>query len=211
MCPCHRVVVGRPRRVGPAVGTSGGGGLAKRATKASAAVAVLAVVAAAITAIAVFVVVLILVATGATVFAIGSARRRGRWWLSHRGRSVGVCRSGFTTLPPVPLQEQYRCGSFVGGAQIARGVGYQGIRWTRRFTWFGPPEHNTLRPQVKRVVLLCLSARLRSLLFSPSVRACGVAPCDCRLPGPFIAQGQAVTGRPHGPTGGPGAGRPLRS
>jgi hypothetical protein len=29
------------------------------------------------------------------------------------------CRSGFTTLPPVPLLEQYRCGSFVGGAQIA--------------------------------------------------------------------------------------------
>jgi hypothetical protein len=23
-----------------------------------------------------------------------------------------------------------RCGSFVGGAQIARGVGYPGIRWT---------------------------------------------------------------------------------
>jgi hypothetical protein len=28
------------------------------------------------------------------------------------------CRSGFTTLPPVSLLEQYRCGSFVGGAQI---------------------------------------------------------------------------------------------
>jgi hypothetical protein len=27
-----------------------------------------------------------------------------------------------------------RCGSFVGGAQIARGVGYPGIRRTRRFT-----------------------------------------------------------------------------
>jgi hypothetical protein len=40
------------------------------------------------------------------------------------------CRSGFKTHPPVPLQEQYRCGSFVGEAQIAQGVGYQGIRWT---------------------------------------------------------------------------------
>jgi hypothetical protein len=40
-----------------------------------------------------------------------------------------------------------RCGSFVRGAQIARGVGYPGIRWTRRFTWFGPPERNTLRPR----------------------------------------------------------------
>jgi hypothetical protein len=29
------------------------------------------------------------------------------------------CRSGFKTLPSVPLLEQYRCGSFVGGAQIA--------------------------------------------------------------------------------------------
>jgi hypothetical protein len=83
----------------------------------------------------------------------------------------GGCRSGFTTLPPVSLLEQYRCGSFVGGAQIARGVGYPGIRWTRRFTWFGSPERNTLRPRVKGVVLLCLSARLRSSPFSPSVRA----------------------------------------
>jgi hypothetical protein len=72
----------------------------------------------------------------------------------------------------VPLHEQYRCGSFVGGAQIAQGVGYQGIRWTRRFTWFGPPERNTLRPRVKGVVLLCLSARLRSSLFSPFVCVC---------------------------------------
>jgi hypothetical protein len=95
------------------------------------------------------------------------------------------------TLSPVSLPEQYRCGSFVGGAQIAQGVSYPGIRWTRRFTWFDPTERNTLRPRVKGVVLLCLSARLRSSLFSLSVRACGVPPlfvlCDCRLPGPFIA------------------------
>jgi hypothetical protein len=31
---------------------------------------------------------------------------------------------GFMTLPPVTRLEQYRCGSFVGGAQIAQGVGY---------------------------------------------------------------------------------------
>jgi hypothetical protein len=132
-------------------------------------------------------------------------------WDRHRSESESEltcyhgCRSGFTTLPPVPLLEQYRCGSFVGGAQIARGDGYPGIRWTRRFTWFGLPERNTLRPRVKGVVLLCLSARLRSSLFSSSVRACGVPafvcvcmrvfiPCDCHLPGPFIAQGRAVTG-----------------
>jgi hypothetical protein len=74
--PLPRVAVGRPRCVGPAVETSGGGGLARRAT--------------AITAIAGFVVVLAPVATGAAVSAIGRVRRRGRWWLGHRGCSVGV-------------------------------------------------------------------------------------------------------------------------
>jgi hypothetical protein len=63
--PLPRVVVGRPWCVGLAVGTSGSGGLARRAITTSAAVAVLAVVAAAITAIAVFVVVLVPVVTGA--------------------------------------------------------------------------------------------------------------------------------------------------
>jgi hypothetical protein len=133
------------------------------------------------------------------------------WWLRERLlhvnhvryvwswtiRGLSVCRSGFTTLPPVPLLEQHRCGSIVGGAQITRGVGYQGIWWTRRFTWFGLPERNTLRPRVKGVVLMCLSVRLRNSLFSPSVRASVwslFVPCDCCLPGPFIAQGRAVTG-----------------
>jgi hypothetical protein len=105
-------------------------------------------------------------------------------------RDRGGCRSGFTTLPPVPPLEQYRCGSFVGGAQIAQGVGYQGIRWTRGFTWFRPPERNTLRPRVNGVVLQCLSARLSSSMFSLSARvwsSSSVRPCDCRLPGPFIA------------------------
>jgi hypothetical protein len=69
-----------------------------------------------------------------------------------------------------------RCGSFVGGAQIARGVGYPGIWWTLRFTWFGPPERNTLRPRVNGVVLLCFSARLRSSLFSLSAHVSGVRP-----------------------------------
>jgi hypothetical protein len=87
--PLPRVAVGRSRCVGPAVGTNGGGGLARRATTASAAITVLAVVAAAITAIAVFV-VLVPVATSAAVSAIGRARRRGRRWLGCRGRSVGV-------------------------------------------------------------------------------------------------------------------------
>jgi hypothetical protein len=85
--PLPRVAVGRPWCVGPAVGTSGGGGLARRATTTSASAAV---VAATIITIAVFIVVLVPVATGATIFAIGQARRCGRWWLGRRGRSVGV-------------------------------------------------------------------------------------------------------------------------
>jgi hypothetical protein len=96
------------------------------------------------------------------------------------------------------------CGSFVGGGFGLLVVSYEGIWWIRGFTWFGPPERNTLRPRVNGVVLLCLSVRLKSLSVSSS-------PPSWRLPGPFIAQGRAVTVRPHGPTGGPGAGRPLRS
>jgi hypothetical protein len=88
--PLPRAVVGRPWCVGPTVGTSGGGGLARRATTAPAAGALLAVVAAAITAIVVFAVILRPVATGAAVAAMGQARRRGRRWLGHRGRNVGV-------------------------------------------------------------------------------------------------------------------------
>jgi hypothetical protein len=88
--PLPRVVVCRPQCVGPAVGTSGGGGLARRVTTASAAGVVLAVVAAAITAIAVFVVVLGSVATGAINAAFGRVRRRGRRWLGRWGRDVGV-------------------------------------------------------------------------------------------------------------------------
>jgi hypothetical protein len=68
-----------------------------------------------------------------------------------------------------------RCGSFVGGGFGLLVASYEEIRWIRGFTWFGSSERNTLRPRVKGVVLLCLSARLRSLLFSPSVRACSSA------------------------------------
>jgi hypothetical protein len=74
--PLPRVAVGRPRCVGPTVGTSGGGGLARKAITASTVIAVLAFVAAAITAIVVFVIVLVPVVTGAAVSAIGWVRRR---------------------------------------------------------------------------------------------------------------------------------------
>jgi hypothetical protein len=80
---------------GPVVRTSGGGGLARRATTTSATVAVLAVVAVAITAIAVFVVVLV---PSVTVSAIGWVRG----WLGRRGRNIGVeCRRGSRRLGTV--------------------------------------------------------------------------------------------------------------
>jgi hypothetical protein len=93
-----------------------------------------------------------------------------------------ICRIGFTTLSPVPSLEQYRCGFFVGGDFGLLVASYEGIRWTRGFKWFGPSERNTLRQRSKGVVLLCLSARLMSLLFSPSVRVCGVRPEFIRSP-----------------------------
>jgi hypothetical protein len=53
--------------------------------------------------------------------------------------------------------------------------------------WFGPPECNTLHPQVNRVVLL------KPVLPEPTFLS---APMKWHLPEPFIAQGQAV---PKGP------------
>jgi hypothetical protein len=107
------------------------------------------------------------------------------------------CRSGFTTLLPEPLQESSPLWFFFfEWAQITQGVGYERIRWIREFTWFGLPERNTLRPQVNKFVLLYLSVWLKSSSF-----ALDVCPNLC----------QSVTVRPHDPTGGPGAGRPLRS
>jgi hypothetical protein len=42
-----------------------------------------------------------------------------------------------------------RGGSLSGGIKSlnAQGVSYKETRLTREFTWFGPPERNTLRPQ----------------------------------------------------------------
>jgi hypothetical protein len=55
-------------------------------------------------------------------------------------------------------------------AQIAQGVGYEEMRWTRGFTWFRLSERNTLRPWVNGVVLLCLSVQLKSP--SPALGVC---------------------------------------
>jgi hypothetical protein len=67
------------------------------------------------------------------------------------------------TLPPAPLPESSPLWFFsLEWAQIAQDVSYEGIWWTRGFTWFGPSERNTLRPRVNEVVLLCLSVQLKS-------------------------------------------------
>jgi hypothetical protein len=40
-------------------------------------------------------------------------------------------------------------GSLIGGTKAlnAQCISYEGTQWTRGFTWFGPPERNTLRPR----------------------------------------------------------------
>jgi hypothetical protein len=108
--PLPRVAVGQPQCIGSTVGTSGGNGLARRATMASVAYAVLVIVAAAITAIVVFVVILGPVATGATVAAMGWARWRERRGLGLQGCNVGVERCRGNQRPGIVhlklLQEQ---------------------------------------------------------------------------------------------------------
>jgi hypothetical protein len=62
---------------------------------------------------------------------------------------------------------------------------------TRRFTWFGPREHNTLCPYKNEVVLLKPGiARVSLSIFF------FFDPLDWRLPGPFIVQGRTVTMSP---------------
>jgi hypothetical protein len=46
------------------------------------------------------------------------------------------------------------CGSLIGKGFSLLVVSYWWTRWTQRFTWFRPLEHNTLRPRENWVVLL---------------------------------------------------------
>jgi hypothetical protein len=80
-----------------------------------------------------------------------------------------------------------RCGSFVGGGFGLLVARYGWTQWTRRFTWFGPPERNTLRPRENGVVLLKFALTEPAFLSAPE---------KWRLPEPFIAQGRAVTMSP---------------
>jgi hypothetical protein len=84
--PLPRVVISRPWCAGSTVRGSGDGGLARRAIMTATAIVVPAVVA---TTVAVLV-VLVPVAIVAAVATARWVRRRGGWWPSCRGRSVGV-------------------------------------------------------------------------------------------------------------------------
>jgi hypothetical protein len=56
-------------------------------------------------------------------------------------------------------------GSLIGGTKAlnTQCVSYEGTRWTRGFTWFGPPERNTLCPRENEsycIVVYCSSLGL---------------------------------------------------
>jgi hypothetical protein len=72
-----------------------------------------------------------------------------------------------------------RCGSFVGeGLGVSDVLSYGRSWWRQGFTWFGPPEHNTLCLRENRcvVVLLCVE-----LAFSPLILTSVVAFYSTRL------------------------------
>jgi hypothetical protein len=83
--------------------------------------------------------------------------------------------------------EAVRCDSFVGGDFGLLVTSYVWTQWIRRFMWFEPSEHNTLRPRENWVVLL------KSAMSEPAYLS---APVKWRLSEPFISQVRTVTLRP---------------
>jgi hypothetical protein len=77
-----------------------------------------------------------------------------------------------------------RCGSFAGKVFSLLVVSSRWTRGTRWFTWFGPSERNTLRPQENWVILYSSLSCLSIFFFLTSWK--------WRLSGPFIAQGRVV-------------------
>jgi hypothetical protein len=61
-----------------------------------------------------------------------------------------------------------RYGSFIGEGFGLLVLGYGRTQWIPRFTWFGPPERNTLRPRENEVVLLKSGLARVSLSLSSS-------------------------------------------
>jgi hypothetical protein len=55
----------------------------------------------------------------------------------------------FYNISPSTATRAAHGGSLIGGTKAihAQGVSYEGTRWIQGFTWFGPPECNTLRPR----------------------------------------------------------------
>jgi hypothetical protein len=53
-----------------------------------------------------------------------------------------------------------RCGSFISEGLSRLGSSYGWTWWTPRFTWFRPPEHNTLRPWGRWLLYYCVFAQV---------------------------------------------------
>jgi hypothetical protein len=97
--------------------------------------------------------------------------------------------SGFTTLHRCRSRAAC-CGSFVEGGFDLLVASYEWTWRTRRFTWFGSSERNTLRLRENWFVLLkhvCLSMPFH------------LTPVKRCLPGPFIAQARVIKMRPRAP------------
>jgi hypothetical protein len=96
------------------------------------------------------------------------------------------------TLPSPPLQEQSDVVFLLERAWFTQGVSYEGTRWTQEFTWFGPPERNTLYPREnERCITVCCSS-------------IGLALLILTFAWHFIAQGHDKYNVTQGLTGGPG-------
>jgi hypothetical protein len=78
------------------------------------------------------------------------------------------------------------CVSFIGNGFSLLVISYWWTQCIWRFMWFGPSEHNTLRPRENWVVLLKPALPVWAWNFFPT-------PVKWCLPEHFIAQGQAVT------------------
>jgi hypothetical protein len=77
-----------------------------------------------------------------------------------------------------------RCGSLLEGLRLS----YAQARWTQVFTWFGPPDRNTLRPQELLYCYMCV-ALLKAEFNLWRVEVVW----NWCLPVPFITQGRVVT------------------
>jgi hypothetical protein len=83
-------------------------------------------------------------------------------------------------------------------------------RWIQGFTWFGPPEHTTLRPR-RRLLYCCVCVRYSSRELN--LRRVVVKQTCLVLASTwaFYSLRSGSYNETQGPTGGPGAGKTLCS